>query len=111
MSNDVVYLDVENALKRVGGNENLFKKLLKVFIHENIYESLYESIEKGAVEEISGLAHTLKGVSANLSLNSLRDIATAIEIDAKAGNDCKASLPELKASFEKTSELVKEYIG
>ena len=111
MSNDANYLDVENALKRVGGNVDLYKKLLRIFLEENNYDALCENIESGNKEETARLAHTIKGVSANLSLTNLRAVAANIEMESKAGNDCSSLAPELKETFEKTCDLVKDYLA
>ena len=110
MSNDANYIDVENALKRVGGNVDLYKKLLRIFLDENNYDALCENIENGNKEEAARLAHTIKGVSANLSLTNLRTVAANIEMESKAGNDCKTLVPELKETFDKTIELLKDYL-
>jgi len=111
MSYDSNYIDVENALKRVGGNEVLYKKLLKLFVAESNYDALCENIESGNNEEIARLAHTVKGVSANLALTSLNEQVAKVEMEAKAGNDSKALLPGLKETFDKTLELITDYIG
>ena len=111
MSNDANYIDVENALKRVGGNVDLYKKLLRIFLEENNYDALIENIESGNKEEAARLAHTIKGVSANLSLTNLRATTANIEMESKAGNDCKNLIPELKETFEKTCDLVKDYLA
>ena len=111
MPNNTDYLDIESALKRVGGNETLYKKLLKLFLADNNVEDLCNAIETGSCEDIARFAHTIKGVGANLSFTKMRTIAADIEVQAKEGNDCKEYLPELRESFEKTLELINEYMG
>ena len=111
MSYNTDYLDIEGALKRVAGNETLFKKLLKLFLAENDVENLCNAIESGNCEDIARFAHTIKGVGANLSFVKMRTVASDIEIRAKEGNDCKDFLPDLRESYEKTLELINEYMG
>ena len=105
------YLDFENAVKRVGGNEALYKKLLSLFLSDNHIDDLCVAIENNNLEEVARIAHATKGVCVNLSLNKLSALASDINVLAKNGQDCKQFLPELKATYDKTIELIKEYIN
>ena len=111
MSIDPEYMDVESALKRVGGNVALYKKLLNLFLEENHIDDLCNAIDNGNSEEAGQMAHTIKGVCANLSLAKLRTVAMDIEHKIKGGEDCKESIPELQSTFDKTVEIIKEYMG
>ena len=110
MSIDTEYMDVENALKRVGGNVALYKKLLKLFLGENHIDELCEAILSDS-EDAGQIAHTVKGVCANLSLVKLRAVAADIEQKCKGGEQCKESIPELRTTFDETVAVIKEYIG
>ena len=110
MSEEKNYLDIEDALKRVGGNEALYKKLLIIFLDDNNAQQLCNAVEIGNNEAAAQLAHTIKGVSANLSLIKLRTLAADIESRVKSGLDAKELLPEFMTTFEKTSELIKDYL-
>ena len=105
------YLNIDSALKRVGGNETLYKKLLTHFLNDNHVDVLNEAVEKGDYEIAAQNAHTIKGVSANLSLDNLRQMAADIEAQLKSGQDATALLSELNATFDKTIEYINEYIG
>ena len=111
MSIDPEYMDIESALKRVGGNETLYKKLLKLFLDENHIDDLCNAIDSGNNEEAGHMAHTIKGVSANLSLTKLRAVTMDIEQRAKGGEDCKEFMPELRTISDKTIEIITEYVG
>ena len=108
--NPNAYLDVENAIKRVGGNEALYKKLLSLFLSDNHVDDLCVAIESNDLEESSKIAHATKGVCVNLSLNKLSALASDINVSAKNDQDCKQYLPELKATYDKTIELIDEYL-
>ena len=111
MSIDPEYMDTESALKRVGGNTNLYKKLLTLFLAESHINDLCNAVENGSLEEAAQLAHTVKGVCANLSLTKLRTVSADIEAKLKGGEDCKEDLQELKTTSEETVAIIKEYIG
>ena len=104
-------MDTESGLKRIGGNVTLYKKLLTIFLNDIKLESLVTAIESGNFDEISTVAHTIKGVSANLSLINLQNISADIDAQAKAGNDCNSFIPELTETFNKTVELVNAYLN
>jgi len=106
-----VYIDVDDALKRVGGNADLYKRLLKRFLDGNDFESLDNAFKNNDIEEAARLAHTIKGVSANLSLIKVRDVSTDLEHLIKDGLDCPASLAELQQAFSDTKDKIAEYIG
>ena len=110
MSEEKNYIDFDSALRRIGGNEVLYKKLLTIFLKDIKIEELYLAIENSNLEEVAVIAHTIKGVAANLALINLQNITTTIDKDAKSGLDCKGYLPELKEFYEKTVELINNYI-
>jgi len=73
--------DCEVGLKRVGGDEEMYKELLGDFIQElpGRLESLYTCILNNDFESLSRIAHNLKGVSANLGFIQLSEYAHKIE--------------------------------
>ena len=111
MSIDTEYIEVESALKRVGGNVALYKKLLTLFLNESHVDELCTAVESGKNVEAIQMAHTIKGVSANLSLMKLNKDAASIEAQLKEGKDCRESMCELRATFDETTALINEYIG
>ena len=111
MAIDIEYMESESALKRVGNNVNLYKRLLNVYLADNYIEELCAAIESGNNAGTAELAHTIKGVCANLSLNKLKNLSADIDQKAKAGQDCKDMIPELRAVFEKTVENINEYLN
>lgn len=102
------FIDAEDALRRIGGNEELYKRLLSRFIDGNYVGALDDAIEKGDVEESVRLAHTLKGVSANLSLVKIRSISTELEQMIKDGADYSAGLAELRQVYGETITKIAE---
>jgi two-component system, sensor histidine kinase and response regulator len=110
--------DKEDALKRILGNEELLKTLSEVFLYE-APERLLEfqkALKNGDCEQIRQLAHSLKGVAANLSGQILQKQATKMEVAAKASDMQKVeaimpqlieAIDQLKLSFEQyNTELV-----
>ena len=106
---EVVYIDADDALKRVGGNKVLYKKLLGRFVDGNYVEAIENALNSGDMEDSARQAHTLKGVSANLSLERVRALAIALEEKIKNGADYAAGLEELKEAYSVTLTKIAEF--
>ena len=61
-------ISIASGLGRVGGNKQLYAKLLCKFKdgQENAVEQIKAALQSGDVETAARLAHTVKGVSGNL---------------------------------------------
>ena len=103
-------VDINDALKRVGGNMDLYKRLLNTFTGGDHINPLEEALSTGAIEDASRLAHTLKGVASNLSLIKLTAVATELEHKIKSGMDHSACLNELKQAYYDTSQAIAEIV-
>ncbi|MDR0489944.1 MAG: Hpt domain-containing protein [Oscillospiraceae bacterium] len=105
-----MYIDLDDALKRVGGNMALYKKLLGRFVDSNYIEAIENALQSGNNEESARHVHTLKGVSANLSLVKVR--VTSIELEEKihSGQDCSSCLADLRDAFDATLEKIAELL-
>ena len=102
------YIDVDSALKRVGGNMGLFKRLLGRYTEGNNFAALESSILAGDLEEAARHAHTLKGVSSNLSLVKVASLSAALEQLLKNGEDYSACLTQLKQACDVTEAKIAE---
>ena len=105
---DKKYINVEEALRRIGGNYDLYKRLLGRFIAGSNIEALESALLCGDMEESARLTHTLKGVSANLSLNGIRAASIALEQAIKDGVDFFGRFTELKQVFNATVKIIAE---
>jgi len=104
------YIDLQDALKRLGGSLDLYKKLLKQFIAGNHIDPLEEALNTGELTEASQLTHALKGVSANLSLIMLSGCARKLEADVKSNNDFSDTFNDLKNAYQVTLKEISKII-
>ena len=104
-------VDIDDALKRIGGNMDLYKRLLGRFIDGNHIETLEDALLSGDTDEAARLAHTLKGVAANLSLVKLRTISTDLEELIKNGGDYSGNLADLRTAYFETATTIKEIMS
>lgn len=88
----IEYLDVEDFLGRVGGDAKLVDELLGVYLEEARSELgiLKESLKANDAEGAELHAHTLKGMSANVSANAVSAAAKDANEAVKAGDMEKA---------------------
>lgn len=105
------YIDVDDALKRVGGNRALYKKLLGRFVDGNYVDAIEKAILSGDSEDAARQAHTLKGVSANLSLERVRALSIVLEEAIRSGGDCSGDLAELRQAYDVTIGKIAEVEG
>ena len=95
-------LDIQNSLHRVAGNATLYKKLLCQYAAgqqdaaAKIRKSLHSNDDRLTAERI---AHTLKGVSANIGAQTIETAAAAVE-QALRNNQPAESIEALLEDLE-----------
>ncbi len=71
-------IDYVDAMDRMGGDEAIYKKLAMKYLNNTNYVDLVAAMEAKNYDDAYEAAHTLKGVSGNLSFTDLFKIAAAI---------------------------------
>lgn len=81
-------VDWESGVKRLMGNEQLYRKLLSKFVsgYADAGESVRKALEAGDRQKAHEELHTLKGVAGNLSLVLLSGHVLAAEQAVKHGD-------------------------
>jgi len=86
---DLKLIDYKDGLTRMGGDEDLYKDLLKGFC--DYYQNCVSDIKKAFIdrnmEEIAVLAHSVKGAAGNVSAKTIYDIIVELENTVKSGED------------------------
>lgn len=100
------YIDKDSALKRVGGSEALYKKLLGKFVDGNYQQQLEDQLSSGNTADATAMAHTIKGVAANLSLIEVSAIAQNLEQALKNNEPYEAFVAELRSATEATIQEI-----
>ena len=85
---DLPGISVKSGLRLVGGNRNLYRKLLSQFRsnYANVVSDIKSALEEEDTEVAVRIAHTIKGVSGNLGINDLFQVAAELEKAAKEGD-------------------------
>lgn len=101
------YEEVESRLR----TEERIKKFLLKVLNDKSYDLLCTSIEQNNMEEAFRAAHTLKGISQNLSLTTLYHSASILSDtlrDSKQYDETAAELFEqVKKDYKKVTETIK----
>jgi signal transduction histidine kinase/CheY-like chemotaxis protein/HAMP domain-containing protein len=98
-------LDARGGLARVGGNEKLYLKLLRQLLdaHGGAVDDIKRALKAGDTAVAERLAHTLKGVAANLGATYVQSAAAAVEgsiRNRRSSADVTAAIEQLTAVLE-----------
>ncbi len=95
-------IDIDNVLQRLMGNETLMERFLKKFEQDTCYHDLLDAAKRQDIQQAMTASHTLKGVSANLSMTQLYDLTTK-QVDLLRDNKAQeafALIPQIQAVYE-----------
>ncbi len=106
---DQIGSDYNAALSRLM-DDNFIKKLLGKFQKDQNYASLVTSMSSGDFKAAFTAAHTLKGITLNLSMDKLGGAASALTEALRAGDYEKAKTlyPPVVEEFKKVEAALKQ---
>ncbi len=103
-------IDIESGVKKVSGNEPLYKKMLVIMQkqYNNAADRIRDSLTSGDLDTALLVAHNLKGVSGNLAANELNTSASKLEnaIITKKEVDFSSLLNKLEKDLNQVFESV-----
>lgn len=99
--------DVDGTLKRFLNNTGLYEKCLKKFLDDESYDVLIAAYEAGNCQDAFKAAHTLKGLSSNLGINSLYHILQPMVEKLRVDDmNVAEEIEQLKAAYQEAYDLV-----
>ncbi len=100
--------DVDTAIKRCAGMENLYLTLVGKIPNMEEFDKLNEAINAGNLEEAFSYAHGLKGNVANLALTPLEKPISEITEHLRQHEDMDYSpyLADINDNLQKLKDLV-----
>lgn len=80
--------DRQFALEQAADDEELLQELIEIFKKScsDDYKSMQISIDEKDHTKACAAAHSIKGAAASLGIIGIRDIASEIELDSRAGS-------------------------
>jgi CheY-like chemotaxis protein len=93
--------DLEDGLKRLQGNQKLYRKLLLDFSakYAGSANEIRQALDAKDFEQAHSLVHNLKGLAGNLAATDLQTAAVELEKLVKGGQQKGASTKELNRKF------------
>ncbi|GHV94154.1 hypothetical protein AGMMS50293_04740 [Spirochaetia bacterium] len=110
MADEVVYINYDEGVKRVMNNAKLYVKLLTKFKTDTKLDDLDAALAAGDMEKAQAAAHTIKGVTANLSLTELYKQTLELETQIKAKAVAPDQFETVKTAFAQTLQEVEKVI-
>jgi HPt (histidine-containing phosphotransfer) domain-containing protein len=82
------FVDMTELNARVDNDRELLVELLTLFQTEfpRLHEALHAAIDSGNLNQVEEIAHTLKGMLANLAIKLPSQLAAGVEFAARAGD-------------------------
>ena len=111
MADDIVYVDLADGSKRVMNNIKLYVKLLAKFRDGTNLDELAAALAEDDMKKAQDAAHTIKGVSANLSFPELFKQCLELENQIKAGDVKPGQMETVKTVFAATLKEINRIIS
>jgi len=111
---EVKGLDQEGALKRVGGNQRLLRDLLTQFAakESGAADEVSSALKSGDRKLAERLAHTVKGVAANIGMVSVSSVAAKLEkAIAEPHGAVAPSLEEFRIALRGQIDAIQQGLG
>jgi HPt (histidine-containing phosphotransfer) domain-containing protein len=111
MADGTVYVNVTEGSSRVMNNIKLYVKLLNKFKNDNNLNDLESALAEGDLKKAQNMAHTIKGVAANLALTELFKQCLELETQIKSGTVNPAQTETVKTTFAATQKEIDRVIA
>lgn len=104
------WIDAAAGLERIRGNKKLYTRLLKSYLGTINIDKIGALLEANDIPGAAVEAHTLKGVSANLSVDLVYKCSLALELSLKAGNRADEEFAALKKAVDETIPVINNIV-
>ena len=80
-------IDYDEGVARFVGNAQMYERFLKEFLSDPTFDALAEAMERRDIPAAFAAAHTLKGLTGNLSLDRLYEKLVTLTNALRGGGD------------------------
>ena len=105
------FVNMDDALKRVRGNKGMYARMLKLFLASEDFDKLEAAIGQKDCKTASEMAHSIKGVTGNLSLTKLFEESAALMIKLREDILDEDLISRYRYTLGKTKEYVNEVLA
>jgi HPt (histidine-containing phosphotransfer) domain-containing protein len=107
-------MDVEDALQRLGHDEELFRDIVLIYTEDSpgMMKTIHEAVDNAGAPALQRAAHSLKGLTATLSAREAASAAYRLEQMGATGNlhEAAGALAELDRRVAELDQAVAEYL-
>ncbi len=113
MDSSYAIINKDFGTKQLSGNEAMYKRLLQRFVDEyqDSEQKLAEFKQLNNHEAMQIHVHTIKGVSGNLGLDQLHQIAKVVDSQLKEMASADIELQDLIAAINVSLSHISEYVN
>lgn len=119
-------MNIEECYEKMGGkyadaiarlqSVKLIERFIGKFLEDKSFEMLCEAIQSGNREEAFRAAHTLKGISANLSFTALFNSADKLTEELRpetssVSEETMVLLEGVRRDYEITADAIRSYLS
>lgn len=104
------WINLDEGLGRVRNNKKLFKRMLSMFLASEEFSALEDALAAGDLEKAAASAHSIKGMTGNLSLTPLFLASTELLEPLRAGKLDEGALAKFRTAHDETKKAVEEMI-
>jgi len=101
------YIDVEDGLKRIRDNKKLYIRMLKMVLASEEFGKLKAALDADDYDNGEKAAHSIKGITGNLSLPALFNTSVDLMQQLKTG----PADPKTAADFWEYWDITEKYIN
>ena len=105
------HINVEEGMGRVLKNKKLYARLLKSYLATTNTSAIEAAVAEGNISAAREAAHSIKGVSANLSIIKTFEISKDLEANFKTGEPYNDNLKLLKACIDEAVPILQKLIA
>lgn len=105
------YVNIDDALKRVRGNKTIYLKMLRLFLASEDFDKLNAALEENDLKKASEIAHSIKGITGNLSFTKLYEASAALMLKLRENTLDQDLLARYSEALDKTRSFVNEVIN
>lgn len=101
--------DVDKALERMAGDEELYESCFYIVMEDECFELLGDELQKGDVDNAIKSAHTLKGIVSNTGITPLLSLILEILNQLRSGDEISSLIPKYNHLMKRRDNLYKEF--
>lgn len=104
-------LDLDEALSRVRGKQTIFKRMLTLFLNSEEFSAFESALAAQDYDRAADVAHAIKGMTGNLSMNALFESSTELMQQLRSGPPDQQLLETYREALVQTRQAVNEVMA